>query len=497
MDGTSWRDFTGQTRVTAGGIESWLTLAHVRGTGAGDVWADGVVAATNNLGPAAPALTTLAHLQVGTCGDGTFNSCEACDPPSRPASGLQCGCDCQLLRCGNGKLEPGEDCDPPKTQDGHTVCDSTCHFPICGNKKLDPGEECDPPNANDGGWFGSGGNTCDWQCKSIPIVCGNGMVQPGEMCDFPDGNYCQNCQFSACADWIANKGGLTPDDDKVCNALTGTEKTNCFAVFNCMATGFGCANRSKYGCYCSASDPNCSAGASGECADQIHAFLNTASVTEVLRQLDDPTTAIARLIAEGSTGWSSGIPWFRYCPPRGLKISEIDYDQPGPDSKEFIEFHNDGGRTEMLYSSSTLQLIDYAGQTVYRTLPLGSHRVPPGGYLVIGAPAVQVPAGVEKIDLPAETDIIHNGPGGVCGAIYWGLPAGSIWDPASANPPVSCGFVKGAEPATLVDSDTTPGSLCAMPQLGCPSVVPGSDCGPTFDVWGVCATPTPGARNVR
>jgi hypothetical protein len=75
------------------------------------------------------------------------------------------------------------------------------------------------------------------------------------------------------------------------------------------------------------------------------------------------------------------------------------------------------------------------------------------------------------------------------------LPEGTLWDPSNLDlpNPVPCGLVQGPEPATLVDSDTSAGSLCAMPHVNCTAF----DCAPTFDLWSVCATPTPGAKNVR
>lgn len=62
-----------------------------------------------------------------TCGNGTVESGEACDPPD----GVACGATCQIClpdgciapsSCGDGHIDAGESCDPPNG----TTCSSSC-----------------------------------------------------------------------------------------------------------------------------------------------------------------------------------------------------------------------------------------------------------------------------------------------------------------------------------------------------------------------------------
>ncbi len=96
----------------------------------------------------------------GTCNDNTH----VCAAGTPLANGTACGTGktckagvCTLLTCGNGTIDPGETCEPPST----ATCDATCHtivVAVCGNGVLDMGEQCDDGNTRnlDG---------CDKTCK--------------------------------------------------------------------------------------------------------------------------------------------------------------------------------------------------------------------------------------------------------------------------------------------------------------------------------------------
>jgi|GEM_PF-2841373 len=95
-------------------------------------------------------------------GNGTID--EVCDPQAVPTgcpAGEACDqtCNCQPIppSCGNGTLDPGEECEPPNT----ATCDANCQLlPICGNGIVEVGEACE-------------GTTCNATIngEAIPGVC--------------------------------------------------------------------------------------------------------------------------------------------------------------------------------------------------------------------------------------------------------------------------------------------------------------------------------------
>ncbi|MDH5519072.1 MAG: ExeM/NucH family extracellular endonuclease, partial [Acidimicrobiia bacterium] len=93
--------------------------------------------------------------------------------------------------------------------------------------------------------------------------------------------------------------------------------------------------------------------------------------------------------------------------PPAVTINEIDYDQEGTDSAEFIELYNSGGEADL--AGWTIQLINGAGggATVYNTIPLDDTTLAPGGFLVVCANATTV-ANCD-IDGDPDTNFIQNG----------------------------------------------------------------------------------------
>jgi hypothetical protein len=237
---------------------------------------------------------------IGGCGDGIVEAGEQCDPPRTGGDGLQCGPDCHYLTCGNGVIDPGEQCDPPRSLSGPVsqgyppLCTQSCQIPTCGNQVLDPGEQCDPPD----------GLTCNAQCQTIPTVCGDGIIQPGETCDFTNGQFCLNCQITACGRcFFASLGPQnvnSSNTDFACQALTGTARTTCQALLACMTANFSNCITSQLAlhtaCYCS--DATCSAGVNGRCVAQINAVAGTNDPTVILGELNDQTSLLSQVRAE-------------------------------------------------------------------------------------------------------------------------------------------------------------------------------------------------------
>jgi|GEM_PF-5751031 len=73
---------------------------------------------------------------TGTCGDGTLNPGEQCDP-NMTYGGPSCSNTCKLPSCGDGIYDPGEGCDDGNLDDGDG-CDTTCRGTICGTKNRGP-----------------------------------------------------------------------------------------------------------------------------------------------------------------------------------------------------------------------------------------------------------------------------------------------------------------------------------------------------------------------
>ncbi len=88
--------------------------------------------------------------------------------------------------------------------------------------------------------------------------------------------------------------------------------------------------------------------------------------------------------------------------PVDVVINEVDYDQVGADTAEFIELFN-RGTADVDLSRFALHLVDSGGGAPYRTLPL-SGAIPAGGFFVVG----NVPGA--DLDPSLDQDLIQNGP---------------------------------------------------------------------------------------
>jgi len=69
-------------------------------------------------------------------------------------------------------------------------------------------------------------------------------------------------------------------------------------------------------------------------------------------------------------------------PPAALVINEVDYDQPGTDTAEFIEIRNNSDASVNL-SAFTVELINGNNDSVYRTISLPNEELTAGDYYVI------------------------------------------------------------------------------------------------------------------
>jgi len=184
-------------------------------------------------------------------------------------------------------------------------------------------------------------------------------------------------------------------------------------------------------------------------------------------------------------------------------INEVDYNQPGTDTKEFIELYNPNtsamgldGLAVVFLNGSSSPAVEYL--RVPLTGSLASHA-----FLAIASPAVTVDAAATNVIFPSScsptscSNKIQNGPrdaalvldtatGAILDAISWGgaCTAGMITG-VTGTPPCSEGT---ALAATDEDTDSTStGSICRR--------VDGADTDDNASDWTYCNS-TPGAANV-
>ncbi len=181
-----------------------------------------------------------------------------------------------------------------------------------------------------------------------------------------------------------------------------------------------------------------------------------------------------------------------------LVINEVDYDQLGTDTAEYIEIYNPSAAAVPLTGKQVL-LVNGSGEATYATITLGTGMLAAGGYLVIAGPNVTVPVGVTKVDPGWTMDAIQNGaPDGIAlvdntthtlvDALSYEGDAVKLTmvDLAGFTAPVS--LVEGTFlPATVADSNTADGSLCRSPN--------GQDTDNAAADWRFCTTKTAGQPN--
>ncbi len=186
------------------------------------------------------------------------------------------------------------------------------------------------------------------------------------------------------------------------------------------------------------------------------------------RNADDVTRAVVPPVSSGD-----------------LLISEIDYDQPGTDTAEFVEIVNNRAWPVSLLGVQ-LQAVDGATGLAYDTYNLSNVGVElaPHGLLVVGPPAVvsTLPAGVEFISVgntPATTsNLFQNGPDAVRivagdgsvidGVAYEGVVAGAgEGNPTRADPSNAAGSLSRClESATPDTGDNAVDFVLLAPSPG-------------------------------
>ncbi|MEO6690458.1 MAG: lamin tail domain-containing protein [Dokdonella sp.] len=182
-------------------------------------------------------------------------------------------------------------------------------------------------------------------------------------------------------------------------------------------------------------------------------------------------------------------------PYAGLVINEIDYDNVGTDSMEFVELFNSSANTIDL-SSLALVFINGIGSVEYARYAIGTAgMLGAGQYFVLHSPALTVPMGVPHIAFPVSDSNIQNGsPDGI---VLVDIASQRVLDALSYEGSISAAVITGfPDTYNLVhgtayagaDSNTTTLSLIRSPD--------GTSTNDDVLDWKLTSTPTPGAANV-
>ena len=137
-----------------------------------------------------------------------------------------------------------------------------------------------------------------------------------------------------------------------------------------------------------------------------------------------------------------------------LVINEIDYDQPGTDTTEFVEIKNNGSAPASL-AGWTLQLVNGSNNTVYGSFDLTGFMLGAGDYFVVCANAATV-ANCD-LDVTPDTNLVQNGAPDAVALLF----EGTVIDAVSYEGDVP-DFVEGSG-AGLEDSPAGTGSISRCP----------------------------------
>jgi hypothetical protein len=175
----------------------------------------------------------------------------------------------------------------------------------------------------------------------------------------------------------------------------------------------------------------------------------------------------------------------------GIVINEVDYDNPGSDSMEFLEIHNPTSAARDLTGMAVI-LINGSSNAEYARYAL-SGTLASGGYLVIGSPSVALPAGTMRIDLPANG--IQNGaPDGI---VIYDLGAGMLVDALSYEGSLTAGSIDGVGTVNLVEGVATSAEDRNSGSVSLIRFPNGADTDNAMSDWRVSLNPSPGAPNIE
>ena len=171
-----------------------------------------------------------------------------------------------------------------------------------------------------------------------------------------------------------------------------------------------------------------------------------------------------------------------------LLINEVDYDQPGPDTLEFIEIFNPSAATVDL-SQVAVVLINGNNDTEYNRFVL-SGMLNPGGYAVVANAGVSVAPGALSLVIP-DSSVQNGGPDGV---VLIDVVNNTLIDGLSYEGSITAAVITGfANPVSLVEGNPT-----TAVDSGAESIIRnpnGSDTGDDATDFVLSVNPTPGDAN--
>ena len=185
----------------------------------------------------------------------------------------------------------------------------------------------------------------------------------------------------------------------------------------------------------------------------------------------------------------------------GLVINEIDYDQAGFDTNEFIEVYNSSSAAISLDNLAVV-LVNGSTSSNYNPRTLLSGSLPAGGYLVLASANVQVAPGAQVVRMVSNSasnpnqDIIQNG--GPDAVALVDLARGVVLDSLSYEGSITAAIINGL-PGThnLVDGIATALADSGAPALSLARLPDGADTHDDSVDWISSFVPTPGAANVE
>jgi len=385
----------------------------------------------------------------------------------------------------------------PATVEADCGASSTCDLVECTN-----GSCANTPATLGTPCTDNGGEICDGQGSCVVATCMDGVVDGGET-DVDCGGACPACSNGLmcltgadCASGVCTGGGCTPcgtnadcDPSSYCDGATSacvpdeangevcTEAAQCSS--GACADGFCCdvaCTDLCEACNVAGSEGACSPVPAGtdpasECIGATNC--DGAGVCTLL-----PLGASCTVPAECASGTCDG--GLCIAPP-SLVINEIDYDQPGADTAEFVEIYNPGPGNALL-SDWVFEHVNGASDSVVISVSLNDAQ--PGGvlgagqYLVLCMPTVcsSLPSGTLFVTLASS--VLQNGaPDGVRL-----LRQGQFADGVAYE-----GTMAGTGEGTTAGTDPGAGGLAR-----CPNGADTDDNGADFEL---VTTLTPGAVN--
>ena len=180
----------------------------------------------------------------------------------------------------------------------------------------------------------------------------------------------------------------------------------------------------------------------------------------------------------------------------GLVLNEVDYDQVGTDTEEFVEILNTTGAPVSL-NGLALVMINGSNDTEYKRIDLSPEgTLAAGEYLVVGSATLlnNVPPSAKTIAFGLASNNIQNGAPDALGILD--VQGAVLLDALSYEGSVTAGNITGVGPTNFVegnptavlDNNTAIRTLIRNPN--------GSDTDDAATDWAYSSTPTPGAVNV-